>query len=87
MKEQILTSKTPQLDLHGEIVNMVNALVNEFIKDNYLMGNNLVRIIHGKSTNTLKNEVHFVLKSNPYIIRYKLNNFNIGETIVIIKDK
>ena len=49
----MLTSKTPKLDLHGEIVSMVEVLVNEFIADNLKMGYSEVIIIHGKSTNNL----------------------------------
>ena len=33
----MITSKTPKLDLHGEIVAMVEVLVNEFINDNYTL--------------------------------------------------
>ena len=82
----IITSKTPTLDLHGEISSMVEALVNEFIKDQYKMGHNLVIIVHGKSSNILKNEVHRVLKENPYVLNFKLDIWNIGSTIVNLKD-
>mgnify|MGYP000213020111 CR=1 FL=1 len=34
----IITSKTPHLDLHGEITSMVEVLVNEFINVNKLSG-------------------------------------------------
>ena len=53
----MLTSKTPKLDLHGEELALVYALVNEFLKDNYKMGNKEVIIIHGKSTNIITKEV------------------------------
>ena len=33
----MITSKTPKLDLHGEIVSMVEALVNTFIHDNKII--------------------------------------------------
>ncbi len=85
--ELILTSKTPKLDLHEEIVTMVNSLVTEFIKDNYKMGEKVVRIVHGKSTNILTREVHLVLSKNKLIKEYSLNRWNLGETIVVIKDK
>lgn len=78
----MLTSKTPRLDLHGEIVAMVEVLVNEFIKDNISMNNNLVVIIHGKSTNILTNEVSRVLKKNKRVKKFYKNNWNLGETIV-----
>ncbi len=80
----MITSNTPRLDLHGEIVAMVEVLVNEFINDNKLLKNNVIIIIHGKSTNILTEEVHKVLKKNKDVIRYYKNNWNLGETIVEI---
>lgn len=81
----MLTSKTPRLDLHGEEVALVYALVQEFIKDNYKLGNKEIVIIHGKSTNILTKEVHNVLKNNKFVKKFHLNNWNIGETIVLLK--
>ena len=52
----IITSKTPHLDLHGEIESMVEVLVNDFINENILLHNDVVVIIHGKSTNILTTE-------------------------------
>lgn len=82
MDIKILTSKTPRLDLHGEIVAMVKVLVDEFIKDNMLMDEKLVVIVHGKSTNVITDEVHRVLNLNKNVKKYYKNNWNLGETIV-----
>ncbi len=38
----MITSKTPKLDLHGEIVAMVEVLVNEFINDNKKIKNEYI---------------------------------------------
>lgn len=81
----MLTSKSPHLDLHGEEVALVYALVNVFINDNIKMGNKEIVIIHGKSTNILTKEVHKVLKENKKVAQFYLNNWNLGETIVILK--
>lgn len=78
----LVTSKTPKLDLHGEISSMVEVLVNDFIKDNILLNNDIVVIIHGKSSNILKKEVHRVLEESKFVLDYKLDNWNIGSTIV-----
>lgn len=78
----MLTSNTPRLDLHGEIVAMTEVLVNEFINDNLNMGNDLIVIIHGKSTNILTKEVHGVLKNNKNVVKFYKNNWNLGETVV-----
>lgn len=81
----MITSKTPKLDLHGEIVAMVEVLVNEFINDNKKMKNEYIIIIHGKSTNILTEEVSKVLKKNKDVFEYHKNNWNLGETIVRLK--
>lgn len=75
----------PKLDLHGEIVSMVEVLVNDFIKENILLKNKSVLIIHGKSTNILTKEVHKVLKNNKNVFDFYLDNWNLGQTIVILK--
>lgn len=81
----MITHKTPKLDLHGEEVAVVFALVNEFINDNYKMGNEEILIIHGKSTNILTREVHNILKEHPLVKTYHLDNWNVGQTIVNLK--
>ncbi|MDE6284223.1 MAG: Smr/MutS family protein [Bacilli bacterium] len=80
----LITSKTPKLDLHGEISSMVEVLVTEFINDHYLQNHSIVRIVHGKSKQILKNEVHRVLKKNDKVVQFKLNTWNLGETLVEI---
>lgn len=81
----MVTNRTPRLDLHGEERALVYALLNEFINDNYKMGNKEIVVIHGKSTNVLTKEVHEVLKENKLVDKHCLNNFNLGETIIWLK--
>lgn len=82
----MITSKTPKLDLHGEVESMVEVLVNSFIKENILLKNDTIIIIHGKSTNILTKKVHRVLKNNNYVQKYYLDNWNLGQTIVELKE-
>lgn len=81
----MITSKTPKLDLHGEISAMVEVLIEEFIKDNVILKNEYIIIIHGKSSNILSNEVYRVLKNNSKVLEYKRDNWNLGQTIVKLK--
>ena len=81
----MITSKTPKIDLHGEEVAVIYALVTEFINDNAKIGNKEIVIIHGKSTNILTKEVHRILKENKNVQSFALNNWNLGETIVNLK--
>ena len=78
----IVTSKTPVLDLHGEISAMVEVLLNQFISDNIKMRNSVILVVHGKSSNILRNEVHRVLKLNKKVKQFKIDNWNLGQTIV-----
>ena len=72
------------LDLHGESSDIAKVLINEFIEDNYKLKNKRVIIIHGVGTGILKNTTHRVLKNNRKVTSFKLDNFNIGMTIVDI---
>lgn len=81
----IITSKTPSLDLHGEIESMVEALVLTFIKDNIKMKNEVVLIVHGNGKHIVKNEVHRVLSEHKDVKSFRLDNWNLGQTIVELK--
>ena len=81
----IITSKTPKLDLHNEIEAMVEVLVNEFISDNVKLKNEVVIIIHGKSSHIVKNRLYEVLKNNKSVKLYKVDNWNVGQTIAELK--
>ena len=78
----MITSNTPSLDLHGETQSMIEVLINEFIYDNVKSHNKIIIIIHGKSTNILTNKTHQILKNNKNVKSFKLDNWNLGQTIV-----
>ena len=80
----MLYSNLPCLDLHGEDRESARILVNEFVRDNYKLGNFRVVIVHGLGTGIVKKSVHNTLKSNRLVTDYKIDNFNIGCTIVDI---
>lgn len=83
----ILSHKSyPKLDLHGETLEVSRFLVSDFLRANYLMGNDYVRIIHGNGA-VLKSEVLKMLKKSKYVESYNLNIYNGGETIVKIDRK
>lgn len=82
----MLYLNNPKIDLHGEQTVFVYSLLSEFINDNCKLKNKTVSIIHGKSTNILTKEVHKVLSSNKKVLKYHLNNWNLGETIVHLKE-
>ena len=79
------TINLPKLDLHGEVSDTVEYLVSSFIKDNYIMGKYKVVIIHGKSSNILKNKTKDVLSNNKYVNTFYIDFNNDGQTIVELK--
>jgi len=82
MPSDILTSKSPRLDVHGETYDSVSLYVTQFIIDNVKLKNRVIAIVHGKGEGILKNRVHELLKKDKRVVKYYLNNWNIGETII-----
>ena len=80
-----LYKNLPTIDLHGYDRDYARIKINEFIKDNYKLHKDKVIIIHGIGTGILKKTTQDTLKKNKYVNTYKLDNFNIGETIVELK--
>jgi dsDNA-specific endonuclease/ATPase MutS2 len=70
------------LDLHGHDRYSAVAEAKTFISRHKKIGNKEITIIHGIGKNILKDEIHKMLKSNKEIEEYKLNMFNLGETII-----
>ena len=80
-----LYSNLPTLDLHGENSDYSRIKINEFIEDNYKLKNEIVLIIHGIGTGIIKKTTHQTLKKNKKVEKFKIDNFNEGQTIVYIK--
>ena len=85
MRSDILTSKSPRIDVHGETYDSVSLYLTQFIDDNYKLGNKYIAIIHGKGEGILKNRIHELLKNNSKVEDFYLNNWNIGENIIVLK--
>ena len=75
----------PHLDLHGYDRTGATAMISMFIDEANRMGNKKIVIIHGKGSGILKSATHAYLHSNKYVLEYKTNNYNDGETIVVLK--
>ena len=82
MVKDILTSKSPKLDLHGETKDFLPVLVNEFIKDNQKLRNKYLVVIHGHNSDILRRELQVFLKKDKRVKKYYIDPFNIGQTII-----
>lgn len=79
-----LYSNLPTLDLHGYDRDYARIKINEFIYDNYKMKNKKVVIIHGNGLGVIKKTTQDTLRKNKLVKEHKIDNFNDGQTIVVI---
>ena len=70
----------PTLDLHGIDRDYARILINDFIRDHYK-----IVIFHGNGTGIIKKVTQETLRKNKYVDEYKINNFNVGMTVVKLK--
>ena len=75
----------PKIDLHGYDMESARVATNDFVEESIKMGNSKVVIIHGIGEGKVKKSVHDTLSKNKNVITYKIDNTNIGCTIVEIK--
>ena len=85
MRSTIFTSKSPSIDLHGEVPETIELIINDFVSYNVILKNEYVRVIHGKGSGAIKNRLYEILKNNDNVLDFKLNNWNVGETIIRLK--
>ena len=82
MRSTVFTGKSPSIDLHGERPETIELIINDFINYNIILRNEYVSIVHGKGSEVIKSKTYEILKNNPKVADFKLNNWNTGETIV-----
>ena len=54
-------------------------------QDNIKMKKDVIIIVHGKSTGILTKKTHEVLQMNKKVLEYKIDNWNLGQTIVKLR--
>ena len=75
----------PHLDIHGYDRYSAISEIKIFIDNNLRIDNKKLVIVHGKGEGILKKATHEYLKSDKRVLEYKTNNYNDGETIVILR--
>lgn len=79
-----------ELDLHRMTVEEALPKIDQFLNDMYCAGLHYVRIVHGKSSGTLRMEVNRYLSGHPLVKTHYTadrRNGGIGATEVILVDK
>ena len=82
-----LYNNLPSIDLHGLDRDYARILINEFILDNYKMKNQKVGIVHGNGTGIIKKTTQETLRTNKLVEEYKIDNFNTGMTVFVLKKR
>ena len=83
----IFLDNLPKIDLHGFDKESARVITNDFIDEAMSLSYNKILIIHGIGSGILKEKVHETLSKNKNVKSYKLDNINIGCTIVELKEK
>ena len=84
LEDVIFIDNLPTIDLHGFDRDYAKLAINEFIKDNKKMGNNIIVIIHGVGLGIIKKVTFETLKSNKSVLDYKVYYNNTGMTLALI---
>lgn len=85
MEYDIFIKNYPKIDLHGYDRESARVATDDFILENFLLGNKNVVIIHGIGTRIVKDAVHRALSLNKNVLEYKIDNFNPGITVIKLK--
>lgn len=80
------TNFSPQIDLRGARVDDALRKTEEFVDEAVMLGISEIKILHGKGTGALKEEIRKQLKLNPYIKSAKDEHVEFGGAgITVIK--
>ena len=85
LNEVVFLNNYPYLDLHGYDRESARVAINDFIRDNIIMKNEIIVIIHGVGSGILQKQTHETLSKNKDVIAFKQDNFNNGCTLAQIK--
>lgn len=80
----IFIDNLPKIDLHGYDRETARVSINDFIKDNIKLKNDIIVIIHGIGSGIIRKTVIDTLNKNKSVIEFKSFYNNRGATVVKI---
>lgn len=75
-----------EIDIRGQRLDEALVSVSKFIDDATLVGASRVRILHGKGTGVLKEEIRKFLKTNPSVARMADEDVRLGGAGITVVD-
>ena len=85
LNDVLFIESFPKLDLHGYDRDTAGMLINDFIRDNVKLKNEIVVIVHGIGLGILRKKTIEVLGNNSNVLEYKGIIGNSGCVIVKLK--
>ena len=85
LNDVIFIDRFPKLDLHGYDRETARVAIEDFIKENKKMKQEVFVIVHGIGSGVLREATHAVLKKSKMVVEYKTYYHNNGCTIVRIE--
>ena len=85
LNDIVFINSYPSLDLHGFDRETARVAIDDFIKDNQKMGNEIIVIVHGIGSGILQKQTHKTLRDNKNVLDYKLYYYNNSCTVAEIK--
>ena len=73
MIDDIFLKNLPTIDLHGYDRDSARVKVEDFIKENVIMRNNKIVIIHGIGEGIVKKSIHEVLKKSHWVEKFEID--------------
>ena len=84
LDDVIFIDNLPTLDLHGYDRETARVEINDFIRDNKKLKNEIIVIIHGIGSGIIRKTVIDTLNKNKSVIEFKTFYNNNGATIAKI---
>lgn len=85
INQVIFIDNLPKIDLHSYDRETARVAINDFVRDNKKMKNEIIVIIHGIGTGILRRTTSETLSKNKDVIDYKCYYNNNGCTLAQIK--
>ena len=81
----LFIDRYPKIDLHGYSADIASLAVQDFIRDNIKLKNEIIVIIHGIGSGIVSSAVKETLKKNKNVLEFATYFNNNGCTIVRLK--
>lgn len=84
LNDVVFIDQFPKLDLHGYDRETARVAIEDFIRDNIKLKNEIIIIVHGIGSGILKDTTRKTLSISKKVLEFKTYYFNNGCTVARI---